>query len=185
MPRLNARPDARDGGATSFDVQTHHPALKPRVSRSTSLVRRVTPRGRGTRILLERGVPGTNPSKRQSGSNSSRCVFTAPPAPLRRDDAASTRPSGRARRRRDLGRHPNSPSRARTARLRLGVHYFMRESASEGVGDPKTAKVFSKKNLRPKYWVRISKQKCWQLFCSVRRWACGSHRNPNTAFCTC
>jgi len=51
MPRLNASPDARDGDATSFDVQTHHPALKPRVSRSTSLVRRVTPRG--SRIAID------------------------------------------------------------------------------------------------------------------------------------
>ena len=32
MPRRYARPDACDGDATSFDVQTHHPALKPRVS---------------------------------------------------------------------------------------------------------------------------------------------------------
>ena len=34
MPRLNARSDARDGGATSSDIRTRHPALEPRVSAS-------------------------------------------------------------------------------------------------------------------------------------------------------
>ena len=51
MPRRYTRSDVRDSETTSFDVQTHHPALKPRVSRSTSLVRRVTPRG--SRIAID------------------------------------------------------------------------------------------------------------------------------------
>ena len=51
MPRLNASPDARDGGAPSSDVYNCHPALKPCVSRSVSLVRRVTPRG--SRIAID------------------------------------------------------------------------------------------------------------------------------------
>ena len=34
MPRLNARSDARDGGATSSDIRTRYPALETRVSAS-------------------------------------------------------------------------------------------------------------------------------------------------------
>ena len=49
----------------------------------------------------------------------------SPPLPLL-FKATIPRYFGRARRRRDLVRHLNSPSRARTARLCLGVHYFPR-----------------------------------------------------------
>jgi hypothetical protein len=51
MPRRYTRPDARGSDTTSVDIQNHYPALKPRVSRSTSLVRRVTPRG--SRIAID------------------------------------------------------------------------------------------------------------------------------------
>ena len=34
MPRLNARSDARDGGAPTSDIRTRRPALEPRVSAS-------------------------------------------------------------------------------------------------------------------------------------------------------
>ena len=34
MPPPNARSDARDGGAPTFDIRTRRPALEPRVSAS-------------------------------------------------------------------------------------------------------------------------------------------------------
>jgi hypothetical protein len=51
MPRRYARSDVRDSDTTSVDVQARRPALKPRVSRSASLVRRVT--RRGSRIAID------------------------------------------------------------------------------------------------------------------------------------
>ena len=50
MPRRYARSDARDGDATSVDVQTRHPALKPRVSASACTIFCAGARGRGSAI---------------------------------------------------------------------------------------------------------------------------------------
>ena len=46
MPRRYARSDVRDSDTTSVDIQNHYPALKLRVSMSTSLVQRVAARFR-------------------------------------------------------------------------------------------------------------------------------------------
>ena len=114
--------DARRGRGARLDTQTRRPALKTRVSASACTeLRGNAARSRfadPSRTRRSRDEP----SNRQSGSNFARCVFAALPAPLRGDDAASKRPFGRARRWRANVRHPNSPSRARTARFRLGVH---------------------------------------------------------------
>ena len=56
-------------------------------------------------------------------------TVTAPAPDTRGDDAASIRPSGRARRRRDLVRRPNSPSRAEAARLEVDVARSARNAA--------------------------------------------------------
>ena len=57
MPRRYARSDVRDSDTTSVDIQTHYRALKLRVSRSASLIRRVTPRGRGSGVFREHRFP--------------------------------------------------------------------------------------------------------------------------------
>ena len=56
-------------------------------------------------------------------------TVTAPAPDTRGDDAASKRQSGRARRRRDLVRRPNSPSRAEAARLEVDVARSARNDA--------------------------------------------------------
>ena len=134
MPRRYARPDARDGDATSFDVQTHHPALKPRVSRSTSLVRRVTPRGSriaidGTDFSVFRYWPPFHFSCR--ARHASRAPDRARRAPLTSSRALRPSPCsedtverhGRARGRR---RHPRGArDRAvRGSRIVLGTFQF-------------------------------------------------------------
>jgi hypothetical protein len=81
MPRRYARPDARGSDTTSFDVQTHHPALKLRVSRSASLIRRVTPRGRGSGVFPEHRFPRRIPEPSVEGLIA-RCVFFARPPPF-------------------------------------------------------------------------------------------------------
>ena len=114
--------DARHGRGARLDTRTHHPALKTRTFASACTILR----GNAARSRIadpsRTRRSRTNRSNRQSGSNFARCVFAALPAPLRGDDSASIRPFGRARRWRANVRHPNSPSRARTARFRLGVH---------------------------------------------------------------
>ena len=57
MPRRYARSDVRASDTTSVDIQNHYPALKLRVSRSASLIRRVTPRGRGSGVFREHRFP--------------------------------------------------------------------------------------------------------------------------------
>ena len=57
MPRRYARSDVRDSDTTSVDIQTHYLALKLRVSMSVSLIRRVTPRGRGSGVFREHRFP--------------------------------------------------------------------------------------------------------------------------------
>ena len=63
MPRLNARSDARDGGATSSDIRTRHPALEPRVSASActdlrgNAMRRGSAIRKGQKFLVRRMKP--------------------------------------------------------------------------------------------------------------------------------
>ena len=66
MPRRYTRPDARASDTTSVDIQIHYPAMKLRVSRSASLIRRVTPRGSGSGVFREHRFPRRIPPNRRS-----------------------------------------------------------------------------------------------------------------------
>jgi hypothetical protein len=84
MPRLNARSDARDGGVTSSDTRTRHPALKTRVSASACTHLRGNAMRWGSAIRIGQNflvrrtrapVPAPNPNTPPRAGPASGCPF--------------------------------------------------------------------------------------------------------------
>ena len=128
MPRRYARSDVRDSDTTSVDIQTHYCALKLRVSRSASLIRRVTPRGRGSAFFANTVFRDGSPRTVGRGFNRPMRFLRAT-TPLRDGDAKRTRRSRHARRPKDALRHARTPFRAEAARLEVDVARSARNAA--------------------------------------------------------
>ena len=134
MPRRYARSDVHDSDTTSVDIQNHYPAPKPRVSRSASLIRRVTLCGRGSGVFRDREFFANtvfrdgSPRTVGGGCNRPKPILRAT-TPVWDGDAKHTRRSQHARRPKDALRHVRMPFRAETARLEVGVARSARNAA--------------------------------------------------------